>query len=83
MSDSDSSTEEARAVIPRPTSTLTVVFVHGFKGTDETFIQFPERLQHILSETLKGEYTVECIVFPAYEVQSFHQFSDLNSSHTH
>jgi len=68
MSASEPEADESLAVIPRPTSTLLVVFVHGFKGTDETFLQFPQRLQHILSETLRGQYTVECIVFPAYEV---------------
>lgn len=47
---------------------LIVVFVHGFKGTDETFGGFPERLQHILSETI-SEVAVECLVFPAYEVR--------------
>lgn len=47
---------------------LIVVFVHGFKGTDETFGGFPERLQHILSETI-SDVAVECLVFPAYEVR--------------
>lgn len=40
---------------------------HSFKGTDLTFLNFPARLQHILSETLDN-VKVECIVFPAYEV---------------
>lgn len=47
---------------------LLVVFVHGFKGTDETFGEFPQRLQHILAETTT-DVTVESIVFPAYEVR--------------
>lgn len=47
---------------------LLVVFVHGFKGTDETFGQFPQRLQHILAETI-SDITTECIIFPAYEVR--------------
>lgn len=38
-----------------------------FKGTDHTFVQFPQRLQHILTETIHNT-TVECVVFPAYEV---------------
>lgn len=46
---------------------LLVVFIHGFKGTDESFVNFPERLQHVLSETIQHA-SVECIVFPAYEV---------------
>ena len=49
------------------TDLLLIVFVHGFKGTDETFGAFPKRLQHILTETIT-EVSVECIVFPAYEV---------------
>lgn len=44
-----------------------VIFIHGFKGTDETFGEFPKRLQHILSETIKN-VQVESILFPAYEV---------------
>jgi hypothetical protein len=47
---------------------LIVVFVHGFKGTDETFGGFPDRLQHILAETI-SHVSVECLVFPAYEVR--------------
>ncbi|KAI0824754.1 hypothetical protein BC628DRAFT_1321807 [Trametes gibbosa] len=45
-----------------------VVFIHGFKGTDSTFAEFPQRLQHILTETLANT-TVESIVFPAYETK--------------
>ncbi|EDR12317.1 uncharacterized protein LACBIDRAFT_311606 [Laccaria bicolor S238N-H82] len=46
---------------------LLVVFIHGFKGTDQTFREFPKRLEHILSETISN-VKVECLVFPAYEV---------------
>ncbi|KAF7775923.1 hypothetical protein Agabi119p4_4316 [Agaricus bisporus var. burnettii] len=45
-----------------------VIFIHGFKGTDETFGEFPKRLQHILSETIKN-VQVESIIFPAYETK--------------
>ena len=38
-----------------------------FKGSDHTFAEFPQRLQHILSETILNAI-VECVVFPAYEV---------------
>ncbi|KAJ7638933.1 hypothetical protein FB45DRAFT_827564 [Roridomyces roridus] len=44
------------------------VFIHGFKGTDETFGSFPERLQHLLSETI-SDAAVECVVFPSYETK--------------
>jgi len=39
----------------------------SFKGTNDTFGGFPDRLKHILTETIENT-TVECIVFPAYEV---------------
>jgi len=54
----------SNTVTKRISELLLVVFVHGFKGTDQTFDDFPERLQHILAETIT-EVTVECIVFPA------------------
>jgi len=46
---------------------LLLVYIHGFKGTDESFEEFPERLEHMLSETIQ-DVTVESRVFPAYEV---------------
>jgi len=46
--------------------TLLIVFVHGFKGTEQTFGNFPDRLQRILAETnLKAEYKV----FPSYDTK--------------
>jgi hypothetical protein len=42
------------AVVPVISDLLIVVFIHGFKGTDETFAKFPERLQHILAETISN-----------------------------
>ncbi|KAJ7765059.1 hypothetical protein DFH07DRAFT_737928 [Mycena maculata] len=59
---------------------LLVIFIHGFKGTDETFGAFPERLQNMLSETIPHA-SVECVVFPAYEtkgdlVEAVVKFSD-------
>ncbi|KAG5341942.1 hypothetical protein C0989_006785 [Termitomyces sp. Mn162] len=47
---------------------LLIVFVHGFKGDDRTFGDFPDRLQHILAESTSN-LTVESIVFPAYETK--------------
>ncbi|KAJ6515703.1 hypothetical protein C8R45DRAFT_810422 [Mycena sanguinolenta] len=52
-----------------PTDFVIVVFIHGFKGTDSTFGEFPNRLTHILTETIPST-SVECIVFPAYEVSN-------------
>ncbi|KAI0677079.1 hypothetical protein C8Q78DRAFT_1073815 [Trametes maxima] len=51
-----------------PTDLVLIVFIHGFKGTDSTFGKFPQRLQHILAESLE-KATVESIVFPAYETK--------------
>lgn len=55
------------ALIKSVPDSLLVVFIHGFKGTDQTFREFPKRLEHILSETISN-VKVECLVFPAYEV---------------
>lgn len=46
---------------------LLVIFIHGFKGDDQTFGAFPERLRHVLSESLPNT-VIESIVFPSYEV---------------
>jgi hypothetical protein len=51
-----------------PKEILLVIFVHGFKGTDTTFGDFPNRLQHNLSQ-IHLDMQVECLVFPAYEVR--------------
>ncbi|KAJ2931740.1 hypothetical protein H1R20_g5359, partial [Candolleomyces eurysporus] len=47
---------------------LLVIFIHGFKGTDTTFGDFPERLHHLLTQTIPN-VKVECIIFPAYETK--------------
>ncbi|KAF9247360.1 hypothetical protein BU15DRAFT_38777 [Melanogaster broomeanus] len=61
--------EESLAVVQRlPKDLLLIVFIHGFKGTDSTFENFPSRLQHILSESM-SDVPVECVVFPAYETK--------------
>ncbi|KAK0490828.1 hypothetical protein IW261DRAFT_1555995 [Armillaria novae-zelandiae] len=55
--------------VTQPTSDLLLlVFIHGFKGDDETFLQFPQRMQHVLSDTIPN-CTVESIVFPVYETK--------------
>ncbi|KAF8897696.1 hypothetical protein BD779DRAFT_1432913 [Infundibulicybe gibba] len=54
---------------------LLIIFIHGFKGTDETFGSFPSRLQHMLSESI-SQVSVECIVFPAYETEAVVRFAD-------
>ncbi|KAG9046548.1 hypothetical protein FS837_004204 [Tulasnella sp. UAMH 9824] len=47
---------------------LICVFIHGFKGTDSTFGDFPVRLAHILETTISNVKS-ECIIFPAYETK--------------
>jgi len=47
---------------------LLIIFIHGFKGSDRTFHAFPQRLQHILSESL-SDTTIECITFPVWEAR--------------
>ncbi|PIL36979.1 hypothetical protein GSI_00671 [Ganoderma sinense ZZ0214-1] len=51
-----------------PTDLVLLIFIHGFKGTDSTFGEFPQRLQHILSESIDNT-VVESVVFPAYETK--------------
>ncbi|KAJ3002443.1 hypothetical protein NUW54_g5841 [Trametes sanguinea] len=72
VNDSEAQSESHAA----PTDLVLIVFIHGFKGTDSTFGEFPKRLQHIVSESL-GNATVESIVFPAYETKG-----DLNAAVT-
>ncbi|KAI0751583.1 hypothetical protein C8Q80DRAFT_1158122 [Daedaleopsis nitida] len=47
---------------------ILLIFIHGFKGTDSTFGEFPQRLRHVLTETLPNT-TVEDVIFPAYETK--------------
>ncbi|CAI2184382.1 5902_t:CDS:2 [Funneliformis geosporum] len=47
---------------------LLLVFIHGFKGDDETFLDFPKRLQHVLQETISN-IKIRSIVYPRYETR--------------
>ncbi|KAI8647293.1 hypothetical protein BD408DRAFT_408936 [Parasitella parasitica] len=44
---------------------LLLVFVHGFRGTDTSFKDFPNRLQTILTNTVKAD--VNAVVYPSYK----------------
>ncbi|KAG8937076.1 hypothetical protein FRC02_006276 [Tulasnella sp. 418] len=57
-----------KEIVKRTKEVLLCIFIHGFKGTDSTFGDFPRRLQHILDESISHIKT-ECIVFPAYETK--------------
>ncbi|KAJ9093231.1 hypothetical protein QFC19_008437 [Naganishia cerealis] len=61
----------ATTTAPRTESVL-IVYVHGFKGTDVTFEQFPERLQHVVHESIVAagfKSTVVSKVFPVFETK--------------
>jgi len=68
MSTSLTDDQDALATTVTPSEILLIIFIHGFKGTDETFGEFPQRLQHVLSETVSN-MRVESILFPAYETK--------------
>ncbi|KAI9709487.1 MAG: hypothetical protein M1820_003247 [Bogoriella megaspora] len=48
--------------------TLLLVFIHGFKGTDHTFHDFPERLRALLNNALPT-INVAALRYPQYETK--------------
>ncbi|KAL4809409.1 hypothetical protein BDV18DRAFT_132024 [Aspergillus unguis] len=48
--------------------TLLLVFIHGFKGGDDTFGNFPQHLREVLSRKLPN-ITVATLVYPKYETR--------------
>lgn len=46
-----------------------LVFVHGFKGDDKTFMDYPQRLQHSLTQAFSGRSEVHAWVYPAFETR--------------
>ncbi|KAJ3576203.1 hypothetical protein NP233_g612 [Leucocoprinus birnbaumii] len=66
MSSSNSDLNDESALTKTKPDLLLAVFIHGFKGNDNTFKEFPQRLQHVLSESINNAH-VESIIFPAYE----------------
>ncbi|KAL4915134.1 hypothetical protein BDW62DRAFT_203986 [Aspergillus aurantiobrunneus] len=48
--------------------TLLLVFIHGFKGGDDTFGNFPQHLQSIISRKLPS-ISVASLVYPKYETR--------------
>ncbi|PKS06039.1 hypothetical protein jhhlp_007873 [Lomentospora prolificans] len=48
--------------------TLLLCFIHGFKGTDDTFRAFPDDLKKRVSEQLP-DHRVESVVYPKYETK--------------
>ena len=47
---------------------LLLCFIHGFKGNDDTFQNFPEDLKRTISANLDDEH-VESVVYPKYETK--------------
>jgi len=47
---------------------LLLVWLHGFKGGDDTFESFPERLTFLLSETWP-QTKCTSIIYPAYDTR--------------
>ncbi|KAF8917847.1 hypothetical protein CPB85DRAFT_1373990 [Mucidula mucida] len=66
---------DEKALTTSVSDLLILVFIHGFKGDDETFLEFPQRLQHILADTI-SHCNVESIVFPVYENEAVVRFAD-------
>ncbi|KAJ9196763.1 hypothetical protein DTO164E3_1067 [Paecilomyces variotii] len=48
--------------------TLLLVFIHGFKGGDDTFVNFPEHLRALVSHALPN-IDVVTAVYPKYETR--------------
>lgn len=46
-----------------------LVFVHGFKGDDKTFLDYPERLRHSLSSTFGPATDIHALIYPAFETR--------------
>ncbi|KAI5464246.1 hypothetical protein BGZ63DRAFT_439415 [Mariannaea sp. PMI_226] len=50
------------------TRTLLLCFIHGFKGTDNTFYDFPNDLKRVVKKGLPDD-RVESVVYPKYETK--------------
>lgn len=48
--------------------TILLVFIHGFKGNDHTFQNFPQDLRALIAHTLP-QLNVVSIVYPQYETK--------------
>ncbi|KAK2068120.1 hypothetical protein P8C59_002783 [Phyllachora maydis] len=47
---------------------LLLCFIHGFKGTDNTFKEFPYHLRKAVADTLPDDH-VESVLYPQYETK--------------
>ena len=46
-----------------------LVFVHGFKGDESTFGDYPDRLKHSLTTSFAGRTAIHSWVYPAFKTQ--------------
>jgi hypothetical protein len=51
-----------------PKKTVLLVFIHGFKGGDDTFDRFPPHLQALLSHALPA-FNIVQIRYPRFETR--------------
>jgi hypothetical protein len=54
--------------MPKPKNTILLVFIHGFKGGDDTFGRFPPHLAAILGYALP-HFTVIQVTYPRFETR--------------
>lgn len=45
---------------------ILICYIHGFKGNDETFEQFPKRILYSLSQTFGAKMHIDSVIYPAY-----------------
>ncbi|KAL8314702.1 hypothetical protein RB593_008354 [Gaeumannomyces tritici] len=60
--------QDPRAKEPKMARTLLLCFIHGFKGNDNTFQDFPEDLKRAVAKELPGQ-NVQSVVYPKYETK--------------
>jgi hypothetical protein len=65
MSEDVSSSLTQRPIMRK---TLLLVFIHGFKGDDNTFANFPDRLRAVVARALPA-VKVASVVYPKYETR--------------
>lgn len=46
-----------------------LIFLHGFKGGDHTFAEFPQRIISILNSNQSSKSTFKSIIYPAYKTR--------------
>ncbi|RUS26392.1 hypothetical protein BC938DRAFT_470821, partial [Jimgerdemannia flammicorona] len=54
---------------PRPEDHLLLVFIHGFRGSDNTFKEFPSHLRTVLTNSLAMD--VDTVVYPHYKTKGY------------